>query len=144
MATRVPQHVAQAAKEVLTAWGLQPHMARFLNCSDGLALLAHLCNAGAKLIDPMLYEHKPLLVQYAAETHPFAWHRDGIVYIETVVGQVSFHVFEDETEHLSERETPWAGGWMQDFAEHMAHAFLFGEDYSFEKWLAYFQPTMAA
>ena len=108
----VPVEIRQAAAEVLAAWGLKPHLTAFLKSADGLALLAHLCNAAAKMIDSGYYQAKPLLVQFAAEAHPFAWHRDGIIYIETVVGQVSFHVFDGEEEHLPVRPTPWAGGWM--------------------------------
>lgn len=129
--------VKHAANQVLKAYGLQRELPRFLGCPDGFALLAHMCNAAAKFIDPDFYEIKGLLVQAAADAHPFAWHRAGIVYIETCVGQVSFHVFEDvDVSLLPVRQTPWAGGWMQDGAELMARAFL-SEDlcHEFEQWI---------
>jgi hypothetical protein len=110
---------------------------RFLSCADGLALVAHLCNAAAKFICSSFYEMKGELVEAAANAHPFAWHRDGVVYIETCVGQVSFHVFEDcDLDLIPERDTPWAGGWMQDRAREMALAFLNDElDPEFERWI---------
>ena len=122
-----PTVIQKSAQRVLRTWGLQRYLPQFLASTDGLALLAHLCNAGAKFFDPSLYDDKPILVRYAAERHAFAWHRDGVVYIETCVGQVSFHVFGREGRHLTERSPdtgPWAGGWMQDMALEMAEEFL--------------------
>jgi len=130
-----------SAMKVLRAWGLQHHTSRFMSCADGLALIAHLCNAAAKFKSYDFYDLKPALVQAAAEAHPFSWHREGVVYIETCVGQVSFHVFGDvDLSCIPERATPWAGGWMQDKAYEMALAFIGGEDPRFETWLAQTQP----
>lgn len=130
-----------AARIVLRAWNLHGALPQFLASADGLAIVAHLCNAGAKRIDDSLYAYKPLLVRVAAEAHPFAFARDGIVYIETPVGQVSFHIFHGEDALLPRAEAehrPWAGGWMQDIAYDMATAFLYGDDDvgSFERLLA--------
>jgi hypothetical protein len=143
-----PAEVVTAVREVLSAWGLRHYASRFLSCTDGIALVAHLCNAGAKFIDDTLYDLKPLLVQYAAELHPFSWSRDGVVYIETVCGQVSFHIFEDEDMYLSTRcelSGPWAGGFMQDIARELAEEFLgIGDDrdtYRFERTLSQVQPV---
>jgi len=143
-----PAEVTTAVQEVLSAWGLRHYASRFLSSADGIALVAHLCNAGAKFVDDTLYDLKPLLVQYAAELHPFSWSRGGIVYIETVCGQVSFHIFEDEDMYLSvrcERSGPWAGGFMQDIALALAEEFLgIGDDldtYRFERTLSQVQPV---
>ena len=126
---------------MLCAWGAQSETARLLSSADGVALVAHLCNAAAKQICESYYQYKPMLVQYAAEIHSFSWHHNGVVYIETVVGQVSFHVFEDETEYLPERESgQWAGGFMQDAAYEMLQAFLAEEDADFERWIIDTQP----
>ena len=143
------QDVREAAQSVLRVWGLLPHTDRFLSSADGLAVLAHLCNAGAKFFDSSLYDDKPMLVHIAATNHPFSWYRDGVVYIESVVGQLSFHVFEDSGGYdgLIERtreDGPWAGGWMQDGAFMIALAFL-GlltemEEVEFNQWLERNQP----
>ena len=130
------------ALSVLRAWGLQHHAPRFLSSADGLAIVAHLCNAAAKFICSSFYDLKPRLVEAAANAHPFAWQRDGVVYIETCVGQVSFHIFEDiDLSCVPTRATPWTGRWMQDNAYQMALAFLGVEDHTFDDWLAREQPS---
>jgi hypothetical protein len=92
--------VESMAQEVLDAWRLSRHQRRFLQSLDGKALLAHLCNAAAKEFNPSFYEYKSDLIFQAIEGNPQAWQEDGIVYVETPVGQVSFHVFEGEDDDL--------------------------------------------
>lgn len=142
---RDAEEFKEGKKEVLRAWGLGEFIGDpRLETPDGKVLLAHLCNAVAKF-DPFFYGYKPGLIAAAAEVHPFCWKREGIIYFETCVGQVSFHVFGDEGSLLSERETPWAGGWMQEGAYIMALAFLGQltkkEEMEFDRWLAEQQPA---
>jgi hypothetical protein len=120
------------AKEVLEEWKLERHLDRFLQHADGRALLAHLCNAGAKQFDYDLYYYKPDLIRLAAEGNPRAWQHEGIVYIETRVGQVSFHVFEGEDDDLPPADgRVWCGKHNQWKAWSMALGWL----YCWPRWL---------
>lgn len=132
---KVSKEIQRKVRKVLKAWNLQKELPRFVSSPDGLALAAHLCNAAAKFISSEFYDLKSDLVREAAEAHVFSWHRDGVIYIETCVGQVSFHIFEDEDFYIEDRETPWAGGWMQDAAYLMALAFVNNEVPEFENFI---------
>ena len=66
-----------------------------------LPFLANLINKYAKVLDNSFYSAKPILVKQLATSHPETWAKGGIVYTETPLGQVSFHVFEGE-DYLAE------------------------------------------
>lgn len=136
-------------KEVLRPWQL-PWSDKFLS-ADGLAVAALLCNALAKFYCPSFYDYKPDLIRAAAERHNHVWKErdewgDMVIYFETVVGQLSFHIFpeEDEDEFFGllpdSNGRTWAGGWMQDQARGLALAFLNEDDgyleYQLERFLA--------
>lgn len=129
-----------AISEVLKAWGLQKHTPKFF-CADGYVILALLCNAAAKFIDDSFYDYKSMLIWKAINDHNSCWKDEGVVYFETSVGQISFHVFEDEDELLpAANGRQWLGGWMQDRCVEIAMAFLNGgadgeEEYIFSEWL---------
>jgi hypothetical protein len=116
------------ACEILEYFNLDEHAEQFLTCADGLALLANCCNCAAKCYDDDLYEHKPLLVTLAA-THPdaCAWQDQGIVYIETEIGQVSFHALYGEDGDLAPAQGRiWSGIEYQFNAALVAQAWLEG------------------
>lgn len=120
----------QIAVEVLTWFDLESHVDRFLACADGLALLANCCNCAAKWFDSDLYDYKPFLIRLAS-MHPEAdaWSEDGIVYLETGLGQVSFHAFYSEEQRLPEANgRTWSGLEYQMNAPLVAQAFI--EDWS--------------
>jgi hypothetical protein len=88
----VPEHVVKAAEEVLTN-GFKGYefLAKDLNA---LPLIANIANMYAKVINAKYYDLKDDLTEYLAYKHPSAWSKgDGIMYIETPIAQVSFHVF---------------------------------------------------
>jgi hypothetical protein len=117
------------AGEVLRLWKLEDHLDRFVDDPDGLALLANLCNFSAKCKGQGLYAYKPYLVRQAALTHPISWSDkdQGIVYIETILGQVSFHVFKDEDKGLPDaRGRKWSKLDYQFTAPLVAAAFMHG------------------
>ena len=130
--------ISYAVREVLNAWHLQHHLPQFLS-PQGLVIALHLCNAGAKFIDPWLYELKPTLIIAAIEKYPFVWAKHGIVYFETDFGQLSFHVFDGEDSLAPCRpNNEWSGGWMQDNAYGIAMEFLGGSEessYYYDRWL---------
>ena len=102
---------------------------------DGAALVALLCNYAAKTVDYGFYGIKPALTEYAVSLSPAQrvyWDEDGrCLYLETSVGQVSFHYvgrdWEDQ-ELLSaiSKRTPirWDGGHLQDRAPELVRQFL--------------------
>jgi hypothetical protein len=66
-------------------------------------LIANLANYYAKTEDYGFYDAKDDLLSYLVRANPNVWsHGDGIVYIETPQGQVSFHVFNDSDEIAKE------------------------------------------
>lgn len=124
---------------VLDAWGL-PYSQKFLS-PDGLVVIGLLCNAAAKDQEwgafrewcwPYFYDLKPEIVELAAKKHTHVWKEiDGgsyIVYFETCVGQISFHVFPEESDFWEllpdANGRQWAGGYMQDNARALALAFV--------------------
>ncbi len=132
--------VKKAAKELLRECGLQSHLPKFF-CPDGIVVLALLCNAVAKFVDESYYDYKSSLIAEAICQHGNCWQDNGVVYFETSVGQISFHVFDDEDRFLSSANgRNWKGGWMQDKAISIAEAFLNGGEcaileYHYDKWL---------
>lgn len=115
------------AHEILAHFNLDPYAHLFLASPDGLAILAICCNCAAKWYDPNLYEHKPDLVSLVTSTDIECWQEAGIVYIETCVGQVSFHALYGEDKGLPEANgRTWNGLEMQFNAALVAKAFLYG------------------
>lgn len=116
------------ACEILGWFDLDMHTDRFLNSFDSLALLANCCNCAAKWFDDDLYVYKPLLVRLAS-LHPDAdaWASEGIVYLETGLGQVSFHALWGEDAGLPEANgRVWNGLEYQMNAPLVAQAFIEG------------------
>lgn len=131
-------HVRELVKDirtVLLAYGL-PYSSKFLS-PDGLVIAALLCNAAAKSQEwgalqefPYFYDIKPFLVAQAAGKHLNVWYEreQEVVYFETSVGQISFHVFFGEGPDWTLLSEPngrkWEPRYMQDNAEAIAKAFL--------------------
>ena len=115
----------QVCLTLLTFWGIPPDPV-FLNTGDGLALMANLLNWSAKVVDPDLYYYKPGLIDEALGHCLLAGYdeKEAVVYIETAVGQVSFHVDSAEHEWLPTRPLPWAGYGAQQSAAAMCKAYL--------------------
>ena len=114
-----------AARAVLDAWGMPDAPEVFLADPSGTAILANLCNAGAKEIDDDLYEHKPTLIRHAVALGADAWADDGVVYIETPLAQVSFHVFDGEDVGLPEANgRVWDGLRLQCVAKELTLCYL--------------------
>jgi hypothetical protein len=94
-----------------------------LDDEDGFALLINLVNKAAKDIDYSFYDYKPVLLNRLMKIHPHAWkgsdeNEDDVIYAETPLGQVSFHVFDDEVKDWSGRhEEEWSGEHLQSVAD---------------------------
>jgi hypothetical protein len=94
-----------------------------------LPFLANLINKYAKVLDNSFYSAKPMLVKQLATSHPETWAKGGIVYTETPLGQVSFHVFEGE-DYLAEglgldnKLREWSGEPNQMVADDMLIEYL--------------------
>jgi hypothetical protein len=96
-----PTEVRDAARAVLSAWGLQAYTHHFLSSADGIALAAHLCDAGVAFSDDdTLYGLFRPLVKYVAEFHPLSRYSDCVLHIQTVVGPVTMCVHFDSEELL--------------------------------------------
>jgi len=75
-------------------WGI-PWSDEMINCGEGIALLANLVNWSAKVVDYEYYDLKEELVQEALLRCTNSWQDGTVAYVETCVGQVSFHIFDD-------------------------------------------------
>ena len=131
-------HIQDRAIEVLSAWDL-PHDPRFVTDATGSALLALLCNAKAKDV-PALYAHKSHLILAALELVNDAWFKphtgygeyptDTVVFIETAVGRMQFHVRRDDPVlalaigSLEFNERGWNGVALQPIARQLALEWL--------------------
>lgn len=122
------QRIHTIGVSILECFHLQEHIDSFLSCADGLALLANCCNFAAKSHDLDFYEHKPMLIEMATEDeNAEAWQSCGIVYIETSVGQVSFHALDGEDIGLPEANgRVWSGLEYQFNAALVSRAWLNG------------------
>ncbi|SRR6266702_3299606 len=119
------EELRSVALEILAYFDLTDYVECFLESPDGLAVLANCCNCAAKCYDCELYEHKPVLINLATAFHPECWQVDGIVYIETSVGQVSFHALYGEDAGLPEANgRVWSEVEMQFNAGLVALAFI--------------------
>ena len=117
------------AYEVLSWFNFEQHLISFVSSADGIAILANCCNFAAKAWCDALYRYKPFLIRTAIERGTDAWAEDGIVYLETAFGQVSFHAFEDEAQGLPEANgRAWCGIPYQRYAGLMARAFVERQD----------------
>lgn len=113
------------ASYILRFFGLEQEAERFLASGDGLAILANCCNAAAKWYESDLYQFKPYLIRQATSQCNECWQDAGIVYIETCVGQVSFHALYGEDQGLPEAfGRAWSGIEYQWNAPIVARAFL--------------------
>ncbi|MCX6784185.1 MAG: hypothetical protein NT141_03960 [candidate division WWE3 bacterium] len=112
-------------KRLISLWQLPLDRALY-ETGEGLALLANLANLSAKEIDPSFYDIKSTLIAHAQRLSDHCWANDGIVYFETVVGQVSFHVFDEDMEVLNPmRHTEeWIGWSTQEIAPELCYEFL--------------------
>jgi hypothetical protein len=114
-------------RDILAPYGLEQHLDRFFEDQDGIAILANLCNLAAKRFCYKYYEDKPWLIEEACRDNPLCWQSEGIVYIETRVGQVSFHAFCGEDEGLPEANGKvWSEIPYQEHAPLVAIAYLEG------------------
>jgi hypothetical protein len=93
-------NLTEIVKEILDVVGLKWATAKVIASPDGLPLVANLCNYLAKTVSETFYNFKEYLLFHAVESHNLYWYDEGILYFETLVGQVSFHVFSDEWEEI--------------------------------------------
>ena len=72
-------------------------MGRLTSDYQVAALYANLVNRLAKTVSEEFYDCKPAFVRLAAHLSPEgkSGEKDGVVYIDTDVGQVSFHMFDE-------------------------------------------------
>lgn len=112
-------------KRLLSIWHL-PLDQGLLETGDGLALLANLANLSAKEFDEGFYAIKSTLIAHAQRMSNHCWSNDGIVYFETAVGQVSFHVFDEDMEVLNPMRhvEEWVGWATQAIAPELCFEFL--------------------
>jgi hypothetical protein len=123
--------------------GFHPVNSEKLRGSDGLVVAALACNAAAKFIDPEYYDYKPELIEKAIrESGCPCWYNDGVVYFDTVIGQLSFHVFDEdgdfETMLPSANGREWIPRWNQDFIIELLEVFFNDSDPFNEVWLERF------
>lgn len=75
--------------------------------------VANICNMYAKTTEEREYWYglKEVFTDYIAKYHDGAWYKDNILYCETEIAQVSFHVFNDEYLYAREGEEreEWSG-----------------------------------
>jgi hypothetical protein len=117
--------LSRIASCILSFFDLEQERERFLVSGDGLAILANCCNAAAKWYEGDLYQFKPYLIRQATQYCDECWQDGGIVYIETCVGQVSFHALYGEDHGLPEAfGRTWSGIEYQWNAPLVARAFL--------------------
>ena len=91
------KEVENIIKIVLKNTPFEKHTKFLQKNTEAYPLIANLINYYAKSKDSSFYEYKPLILNYIAFNDERAWSRgDGILYVETPEGQVSFHVFENE------------------------------------------------
>lgn len=116
------------AQRILRCFDLEDHSMDFIQDGHGLAILANCCNAAAKWFDVAFYELKPFLINLACARLDDCWQHDGIVYIETSIGQVSFHALSGEDKALpGANGRTWSGLPYQMNAPIVARAYV-------EKW----------
>lgn len=114
---------ARELNKLLAYWGIAPE--RDLFHGEGIALLANLVNYSAKVLSYEWYDYKAELVQEALECTNHSWLNNGIAYIETCVGQVSFHVFpEDEIMDTGRQPKPWSQIETQFYAVELIQEYL--------------------
>lgn len=98
--------------------------------ANALPLIANLANMYAKTIDYNLYDIKDFMLFYIAKNDKRAWsHGDGIVYVETDEGQVSFHVFNGQDDiankyGLSPEGKEWSQQEVQFLAEDLLYEYI--------------------
>ena len=119
---------------LLATWDLPSDPALFYG--EGWALLANLVNLSAKTIDRDWYSYKNSLIRLALEECLDCWiDEEGIAYVETCVGQVSFHLvhnwwyededeFEDLISYYTGRSGVWDQGNTQEHAPELVAEFL--------------------
>ncbi len=106
---------------------------------DSIPLIANLANMYAKVIDYNFYDAKDALLYYIAKNDDRAWsYGDGIVYVETDEGQVSFHVFEGQDEiankyGLDPEGRDWTGEDIQFLAEDLLYEYIKKHFSNYEK-----------
>lgn len=107
---------------LLSFWSLSANADEIWNDPTGAALLAQAVNASAKAVNPQWYDHKAAAVTRAVELNNFVDYdeAEGVVYIQTPFGQVSFHMIDEvnETIETATRLVPmkWDGLRLQEFA----------------------------
>ena len=100
------------------------------NDAEALPLIANLANMYAKTIDFDLYDTKDHLLFYIAKNDKRAWsHGDGIIYVETDEGQVSFHVFNGQDDiankyGLNPEGREWSQEEIQFLAENLLYKYI--------------------
>ena len=120
----VPKEVSNSATEVLKI-----NFKSYLDLSNdinALPLIANIANMYAKTIDNTYYDNKDIITQFLAKNHPGAWSMgDGILYIETPQGQVSFHVFSDQdTIALKYGLDPFGRKWSEEEVQFISESLL--------------------
>jgi len=126
-----PTEVRDAIRSVLSAWGLQAYTHHFLGSADGVALAAHICDAGVEFSDDdTLYDLFRPLVKYASKVHPLSRYSNGVLHIQTVVGPIAIrtHFSDDELSELG-LQSGYAGDYGEaeytlDRAQKMAERYL--------------------
>jgi hypothetical protein len=98
--------------------------------TNALPLIANLANMYSKTINYNLYDIKDLLLFYIAKNDKRAWsHGDGIIYVETDEGQVSFHVFNGQDDiankyGLNSEGREWSQEEVQFLAENLLYEYV--------------------
>ena len=98
--TTITTDLIEVVKKVLDVVGLKWAATKVIASPDGLPLVANLCNYLAKTVSETFYGYKEYLLFHSIEGHNLYWYENGILYFETLVGQVSFHVFSDGWEEI--------------------------------------------
>jgi len=123
----VDKSTRRSLSRLLSLAGLPPgSLEELLASGEGVALLANLVNWQAKVDNEGWYDYKPALVDIAVRNAINTWVADGVAYVETPVGQVSFHIWEED-DHFDPMRSgggEWSGEPTQEYAVELLREFL--------------------
>lgn len=94
--TIFPNDINDIIFKVLKVNNFSKYYYLFKNNIVSLPLVINLLNYSAKTIDDSFYDYKSKMIFFLIDVHNYTWGKNGIVYSETPMGQVSFHVFNNE------------------------------------------------
>lgn len=127
--------VKKALKIILKNSPFNEFSDALVNDENAYPLITNMGNMYAKIKDKSFYNQKNVLTEYMAFNNPNAWgNGDGLLYVETPYGQVSFHVFDKQDEvALKKGMDPYGKQWseieLQFISERLLTEYLIDKGY---------------